>query len=91
MLGVECVTGNFFAALGVPSAAGRLLTSHPESPGVAVARDSRHAHHAAWRCGAVTVVGVADQEFSGLAIGTSLPLCRVGVECDWPTGGQRSA
>jgi putative ABC transport system permease protein len=82
-LGVECVTGNFFTALGVRSAAGRLLGEQDNQPGAPPAAVVSWTY---WNekfnrkpdmLGTslmvadmpVTVVGVADQEFFGLVVG----------------------
>jgi hypothetical protein len=81
-LGVECVTGNFFDALGVRSAAGRLLgdgDNQPGAPAVAVGTYwNERFNRGPEILGAsmtllgdlpVTVVGVAGREFFGLAVG----------------------
>ena len=83
-LGVECVTGNFFDALGVRSAAGRLLSDEDNQPGApAVAVVSWTYWNERFNRGPeilgtnlmllgdlpVTVVGVAGREFVGLVVG----------------------
>ena len=82
-LGVECVTGNFFNALGVRSAAGRLLgdqDNRPASPPVAVVSWTYWTERLHGRPDVlgtsmmvagmpVTIVGVADQRFFGLTVG----------------------
>ena len=83
-LRVECVTGNFFSALGVRSAAGRLLEDRDNGsgePAVAVVSWTywnRRFSRAPEVLGtsvtvlgdvSVAVVGVADRSFSGLVVG----------------------
>jgi putative ABC transport system permease protein len=83
-LGINCVTGNFFSSLGVSSATGRLLgeaDNRPGAPAAAVVSWKYwhgHLDRAPDVLGRsivllgdlpVTIVGVADRSFSGLAAG----------------------
>jgi predicted permease len=83
-VGINCVTGNYFSALGVRSAAGRLLAeadNRPDAPAAAVvswtywnarfnrAPDVLGASLVVLGDLPVTIVGVADRSFSGLAVG----------------------
>jgi putative ABC transport system permease protein len=83
-LGVECVTGNYFVELGVRSEAGRVLDQRdgrPDAPVVAVVSSSYwnvRVNRSPQIVGTnmtltgdlpVTVVGVAEPRFSGLAVG----------------------
>jgi predicted permease len=85
-LGINCVTGNYFTALGVRSATGRLLAeadNRLDAPAAAVVSWTYwnvRFHRAPDVIGAsivlfgdlpVTIVGVADRSFSGLAVGYS--------------------
>jgi predicted permease len=83
-LGIECVTGHFFSALAVRSATGRLLEEPDNRPGAPAAAVvswtywNRRLTRAPDTLGKtlvlmgdlpVTIVGVADRSFSGLAVG----------------------